>query len=180
MHEEQNRSILQPAKLNASYRLFRSELAMARLLTFSLASKANGSVRHVLSTLENTEDASSSDSRRDHSIVMRGGPSTHSGKDAAIQLKRSEVALMTEEIGGYELHSFAIFYRDIHRIFENFLLDLYVEIAHAQPKVLKSNDMIKYDEILGLSDYDEIITLLANKKKRKAIAGRIQRVAKGI
>lgn len=163
-------STVRDKHLNTAYETFRSELTLVRLLTMSLGGDREGSIDRLAEKI-NSEISSTATSRSPGRIGQTCGHSNISGNKTVLLINKCDIELMRDEIGDFKSQTFALIFAEVYRIFESYLLDFYVEIACAQPRILISSETMSYKDIVSARTYDAVIHRLASEKRRKLSDG---------
>ena len=110
---------------NASHRSFRAGLANAKAVAYILAFDHNKALRTFLGV---ADDARRRAGGGDYALGMVGR-ATANTVQMAVHLTGNEIDLINAEPGGFASQAIGLVYREVCRIFETFLIDLFGEIA---------------------------------------------------
>ncbi|MEW6211676.1 MAG: hypothetical protein AB1631_25175 [Acidobacteriota bacterium] len=147
---------------NASHRNFRASLANAKALAYVLADNNSMVLRGFLDRVEEAKRRSPDGS---FAIGLTGGRSTTTNVQLAIHITGTEVALIDSELGGFVPQALALVYREVHRVFETYLVDLFEEIAKQDKRVLFSNQKITHEVALGAANSVELQQIIIDERK---------------
>jgi hypothetical protein len=135
---------------NASHRTFRVGLAHTKALAFILA---RGDSRVLPDFLTYVDEQRKSFASGNFVIGVCGGPNTTTVR-LGIAISGREIDLIQAEQGGFTGQALGLIYREVHRIFETYLIDLFEEIATRDKRVLFSNQKISHEEVLRADPAD--------------------------
>lgn len=144
---------------NPAHRVFRENLANAKALGFLLAEE-NPPMYQLLVDRAAKARSQSPDGRF---AIGRPGRATKTSVQLAISLGGNEIDLIAKG-GGFRPQLFALVFREAYRTFESFLVDLFVEIVTAEPRLLKSRRKISHEEVLRASEGSGVISALVDAR----------------
>jgi hypothetical protein len=147
---------------NGAHRIFRAALANAKALAYVLAQKDATVLREFL---VQAAEARRMSSDGNFAIGMAGARSTPTSVQAAILLTGTEIGLIDAELGGFVSQALGLVYREIHRVFETYLIDLFDEIATREKRVLFSKQSISHEDALRAADPAELQRLIIEQRK---------------
>jgi hypothetical protein len=147
---------------NAAHRSLRAALANAKALAFVLVEKDSAVLR---SFLAQAEEARRQSRDGNFALGMAGGRSTTTTVQLAIHLTGTEIALIDSEPGGFVAQALGLVYREVHRVFESYLISLFEEIALREKRVLFSNQKISHEEALRAADAAELQRVILEQRK---------------
>lgn len=157
-------------RLNSAYTTFRSELTLVRLLTMSLGGAREGSIDQLAERIDQ-EISQHSTSKPSPRISQTCGTSSISGNNTVLSIYKHDIDLMRHKIGDFKSQTYALLFTEVYRLFESYLLDFYVEIACATPRILISSETMMYKDIVKAGTYESIISKLAAEKRKKLSDG---------
>jgi hypothetical protein len=146
---------------NAAHRVFRTALANAKALAFILASDNTAVLRAFLDNAEQTKQETGGA----FALGMAGGRSTSTTVQLAIHLTGNEIDLINSGPGGFISQALGLVYREVSRVFETYLVDLFEEIATRKKEVLYSGQTLTHQEVLEAGSPGEIHRLVIEKRK---------------
>jgi len=130
---------------NAAHRDFRVAIANAKALAYILGRADAAVLRGFLSEADEARKRS----RDGHfALGTAGGRSTTTTVQLAVHLTGNEIALIEAEPGGFASQIFGLVYREVYRVFETFIIDLFAEIAGKDKHVLYSSQRLTHEEAL--------------------------------
>ena len=150
---------------NPAHRSLRSALANVKALAFVLAEKDSGVLRSFLTHADGAR-RQSPDGR--FAIGMAGARSTATKVQMAIHVTGAEVALMEAEAGGFVSQALGLVYREIHRVFETYLIELFEEIGLQHTNTLFSDHKISHADVLraaASTDPHELKRVIIDQRK---------------
>jgi hypothetical protein len=147
---------------NAAHRQFRTALANAKALAFILAESNTAVLRAFLDKAEQTRARAGGPG---YALGMAGGRSTTTTVQMAIHLPGNEVDLINAGPGGFISQALGLVYREVCRVFETYLVDLFEEIATRKKEVLYSEKTLTHQEALQAAGPAEIQRLVIEKRK---------------
>jgi hypothetical protein len=116
-------------------------------------------------------------------LGMAGGRSTTTTVQMAVHLTGNEIALIEAEPGGFKSQAFGLVYREVYRVFETFLVDLFAEIAAKDKRVLYSNQTLTHEEALRADTPAALQQVILDHRKADLTRGgfvQLERVFKRI
>lgn len=147
---------------NAAHREFRSALANAKALTYILASNNTAVLRDFLDEAAQIKQQAAGGP---FALGMAGGRSTTTTVQMALHLTGNEIDLINAEPGGFISQALGLVYREVSRVFETYLVDLFEEIATRKKEVLYSGQTLTHQEALEAGGPAEIRRLVIEKRK---------------
>lgn len=130
---------------NAAHRSFRAALANAKALAYVLA-KGNSTV--LRGFLDDAAEVKRKFKEGHFAMGVCGGPNTTTSIHIGVAITSTEITLIEAEPGGFVSLALGLIYREVHRVFETYLLDLFEEIASKDKRVLFSNHKISHEDAL--------------------------------
>lgn len=155
---------------------FRSELTIVKILSFTLGSSVDNPTKEYVEHFD--KPFPDEDINGERLLAIKGGPSTHSGESTLMVLRKRDLDMLRSNSGSVEGQTNALIYRDIYRLLESYLLDLYVLVARQQPKILRSGSTLEYKDIVDAGTYENILEIMASKKKKKLSDGGYEAIVK--
>lgn len=147
---------------NAAHLEFRTALANAKALAYILASDNTAVLRAFIDQASQTKRQAGGGP---FALGMAGGRSTSSSVQLAIHLTGNEIDLISSGAGGFISQSLGLVYREVSRVFETYLVDLYEEIATRRKEVLYSGQTLTHQEALEAGSPAELHRLIIEKQK---------------
>lgn len=147
---------------NVAHRSLRTALANAKALAFVLVEKNSAVLRNFLMQ---AEEAKRQSPDGNFALGMAGGRSTTTTVQLAIHLTGTETALIDAEPGGFVSQALGLVYREVHRVFETYLIDLFDEIAVREKRVLYSSLKISHEDALRASDPAQLQRFIIDQRK---------------
>jgi len=147
---------------NTSHRVFRAAIANAKALAYVLANNDSNVLRVFLAQAEEARRRSPDGQ---FAIGLTGGRSTTTSVQLAIHLTGTEITLIDSELGGFVPQALALVYREVHRVFETYLIHLFEEIATRDKRVLISNQKISHEMALRASSATELQQIIIEERK---------------
>jgi len=146
---------------NAAHREFRTALANAKALAYILAANNTAVLRAFLDKAEQAKHQAGGP----FALVMAGGRSTTTTVQMAVHLTGNEIDLINSGPGGFISQALGLVYREVSRVFETYLVDLFEEIATRKKEVLYSGQTLTHQEALEARGPAEIRRLVIEKRK---------------
>jgi hypothetical protein len=146
---------------NAAHRNLRTALANAKALAFVLLERDSAVLKSFLAQAEEAKLRS----RDGNYAIGMVGRATTTTVQAAIYLTGTQIALIESEPGGFVAQALGLVYREIYRVFESYLIDLFEEIALLEKRVLFSNQKISHEDALRAADPAELQRLILERRK---------------
>lgn len=153
---------------NAAHRSFRAALANAKALVFVLARPDSTVLQEFLARAEKAKQRGPGE---DFAIGLAGGRSTAASLQAGVHLTGTEIALIDSELGGFVPQALGLVYREIHRVFETYLIDLFEEIATREKRVLSSSQKITHEAVLSAASLAELQKIIIEERKPELTHG---------
>lgn len=147
---------------NMAHRAFRAAITNAKALAYILAS-SNANV--LQSFLQAADEARRRSRDGNYAIGMAGGRSTRNGVQMAFHVTGNEIGLIASEPGGFTAQALGLVYREVYRVFETYLVDLFEEISLRDKRVLFSNQKISHEEVLRATDPAELQCIITKRRK---------------
>ena len=88
----------------------------------------------------------------------------------AIHLTGNEIELINSGPGGFISQAFGLVYREVSRVFETYLVDLFEEIATRKKEVLYSGQTLTHQEALDAGGPTEIHRLSSRSARPNLLA----------
>jgi hypothetical protein len=153
---------------NGAHRNFRVAISNAKALSYVLA-RNNAA---VLSELLKQADEARQRSRDGHfALGMAGGRSTTTSVQMAIHLTGNEIALIEAEPGGFKAQALGLVYREVYRVFETFLVDLFGEVARTDKRILYSSQKLTHEEALRAGTPAVLHDVILERRKAELTRG---------
>ncbi len=133
---------------NSSHRTFRAGLANAKVLAFILGHKEQGPLKEFL---EQTAEVKAKAQGGPFAMGL-GGRATSSTIQLGVHLTSNEIEIVAGAPGGFTAQGFGLVYREVYRVFESYLADLYEEIGVRQPRILYSSKTLTHEEALRANE----------------------------
>jgi hypothetical protein len=147
---------------NAAHRDFRIAIANAKALAYILG-RGNAAVLQGFLQEANGARAQSRDGN--FALVMAGGRSTTTTVQLAVHLTGNEIALTEAEPGGFASQAFGLVYREVYRVFETFVIDLFTEIADKDKRVLYSDQELTHEQALKADSLAALQQIVLEQRK---------------
>lgn len=147
---------------NEAHREFRTALANAKSLAYILVRNNAAVLRAFLDEVEQIKHQAADGP---FAVGMAGGRSTTTSVQLAIHLTGNEIDLINASPGGFISQALGLVYREVSRVFETFLVDLFDEIATRKKEVLYSGQTLTHQEALEAGGPEEIQRLVIEKRK---------------
>lgn len=147
---------------NGAHRRFVSALANAKALAFVLTEGDAEVLRRFLELAEGARAKS-----RDGSFALGkvGGRSTTTTVQMAILVTGTELDLITGAPGGFGAQALALVFRELHRAFENYVVELFDEIAIKERRILFSAKTLTHEQALSAPDGHALHRLVIEQRK---------------
>lgn len=146
---------------NIAHRTYRASLANAKALTFILQQDNSAVLTRFLAHVKEEKWRSKTG---DFAIGMVCGSATTTSFRAMV-LTGTEIRLIETELGGFVSQALGLVYREVHRVFETYLIDLFGDIASADERVLISQKTISHEEALRATNRAELQRIIVEKRK---------------
>jgi hypothetical protein len=146
---------------NVAHRAFRLGLANAKALAFVLA---RGDSTVLSDFLSYAAEQRKRFRNGDCAFGICGRGSTQTAIKASCSISGREVDLIETQTGGFQAQALSLIYREVHRIFETYLIDLFEEIALRDKRVLYSNHKISHEHVLK-SDPANLVRVIIEDRK---------------
>jgi hypothetical protein len=156
---------------NASHQTFRLGMANAKALLFILVQDEEAPLRGFLA------DAAQRRAQAPGGVHAFGigGRVTPTSIQFAVHFTTTEIDLIAASTGGFQAQIFGLIYREVYRVFESYLADLYEEIGLVEPRILTSNQKLTYEEALAAAAGDGVHRFILSRCKqdltRKGLEG---------
>lgn len=147
---------------NEAHRTFRTALANAKATAYIFSSADAAALRAFL------------DDVHEKKRQAGGGPialsvvSARSTADAlhlAVHIRGNEVDLINDDKAGFVSHMLGIVYREVHRVFETYLVELFAEIGARKQEVLYSGPKVPSRALLEAGSLVEVHRLVIEERK---------------
>ena len=93
-----------------------------------------------------------------------------------LNIPGNEARLVAGDFGHFARHVYETIYTNINRVLVDFLIDLYAEIGRADPRILRSNKTLTFEEVI---DTPSVLELIIEKQRvQLSHAGRDELAAK--
>jgi hypothetical protein len=145
---------------NAAHRNFRIALGNAKALAFVLA---RGDSTVFSDFLAYAAEQRKNFVGGDCAFGVCGGPNTKTSVHLGVAISGREIDLIQAE-GGFKSQALGLIYREVYRVFETYLVEIFEEIAAREKRVLYSGHKITHEEALR-SNPDEIHRLIIEQRK---------------
>ena len=148
---------------NASHQTFRAGVANAKVLAYILGHSEQGPLKQFLAEAEKIK------------AQAQGGPyafgiagrSTNSTMQLGVHLRSNEVDIVANAPGGFRSQGFGLVYREVYRVFESYLADLFEEIGLKDPRILFSNKILTHEEALVANESGGVHRYILDVRKRE-------------
>jgi hypothetical protein len=152
---------------NKAHHEFRAGLANAKAMAFLLGKDDSSILKGFLSVAAEAREKSPDG----YYAFGLGGRATPTSLQLGIHIRGNEIELMQHEPGGFPALAYALVYREVNRIFETFLIDLFVEIGRKDKRVLYSNKQISHEDALKATSPEDIQNLVIEHRKAELTRG---------
>lgn len=146
---------------NAAHRSFRVGVTNAKALAFAVAVEEPNVLRDLLAQATQAKKMPGNGA---YAIGVAGAVTSNT-LQGGIHLTGNEIDLVSGEPGGFRSQALGLIYREIYRVFESFLVDLFGEIATRERRVLFSSQTITYEEALRAGDAAGILAVVLDRRK---------------
>jgi hypothetical protein len=147
---------------NDAHKSFRVALANAKALAFVLARGDSTVLRDFLTYAAEMRQKFAGP---DFAFGVCGGPNTTTTIHLGVAITGTEINLIQAEEGGFKSQALGLIYREVHRVFETYLIDLFEEIARRDKRVLYSNQKISHEDALRASDPVDLQRFIIENRK---------------
>jgi hypothetical protein len=153
---------------NGAHLDFRVAMANAKALAYVLG---RGDAAVLQGFLREADEARKRSGDGHFALGMAGGRSTMTSVQLAVHLTGNEIALIEAEPGGFASQAFGLVYREVYRVFETFLVDLFAEIAVKDKRVLYSSQTLTHKEALKADTPEALQQLILDHRKADLTRG---------
>ncbi len=77
----------------------------------------------------------------------------------------TEISLVDAELGGFVSQALGLVYREIHRVFETYLVDVFDDIATQDKRILFSSQKITHEDALRAASPADLQRLITEERK---------------
>jgi hypothetical protein len=159
---------------NKAHYDFRAALTSAKAIAFLLGRDDSSILKAFLAHASEVRKQSPDG----HYAFGLGGRSTATSIQLGIHLRGNEIDLMEREPGGFPALAYGLIYREVNRLFETFLVELFVEIAMKNKRILYSNKQLTHEEALKAESPVDIQQLIIEQRKSELTRGGYALLAK--
>lgn len=153
---------------NAAHRDFRIAIANAKALAYILG---RGNAAVLQGFLKEANEARTQSPDGHFALVMAGGRSTTTTVQLAVHLTGNQIALIEADPGGFASQVFGLVYREVYRVFETFVIDLFTEIADKDKRFLYSDQKLTHEQALKAVSLAALQQIVLEQRKANLSRG---------